>query len=573
MNSRLYVGFFAFFFVATLSCTEVQPKTDQGWFPSTLEALRSAPARMRAAFKEGVKKRFPSLWSSVHSATVADVDTSNSVSQGEAEAIAQRMKHVRKALQSQIGEFKKAPKIAIVASGGGLRASLVTFGVLSGLEKSGLLDTVLWQSTLSGSTWAVGSWVQSALQNETLTASEYSQQFISRISDRYLTSMDRTAAREISSLFLVKSAYDMPITLVDLFGAFLSHVFFSNQTEKLSSQVAAMKKGTFPIPIYTAVSGEQHMSRYWYAYTPWDVAIEPPLKGANGFSIPSWAFGREFLNKKSTGYKPEKTFGFNLGTYGSAFAADIKTLYKHTQLGGVENSLARSIIDSVVDRYGKSRLTAAQVFNFTKGMKHSPFKDADILKIVDAAIDFNLPYPPVSGLRKDRSPDILIFIDASASVAASTQLKKVEKFARSKKLKFPRISYKEIAQRAVSIFKDEKDTSVPTVIYIPLVQDAQLLAQKKGEFPEMKSLGSLNLSSCCGTTKGIAPRSGQYTSALAQQIMELMEFNVRAHAQEVWEEIALRAGTPGLYEKGMSLLRYGKEKAKQARQKLGRFGI
>lgn len=576
MNNRTIRFRFVFFtliFGVTFLCAEPQDHTEQGWFPITWQALKSAPSRMKAAFKDGVKKRFPKLWSSLHSASVAHVESSNAVSAGEKQAITQRMKHVTNAVQSKLGEIKKTPKIAIVASGGGLRASLATLGALSGLEKSGILDAVLWQSTLSGSTWAVGSWVQSALYKESLSATQYAQHFVSRIADRYATSMSRLEAGDISSLLLVNVAYDMPVTLVDLFGGMLSNVLFGNQTEKLSSQVAAMNTGAMPIPIYTAVSADQNIPHYWYAYTPWDVAIEPALKGANGFSIPSWALGREFLNKKSIGYKPEKTLGFNFGTFGSAFAADLKTLYKHTRFVGVENSLARSIIDSMINRYGTSRFTSAQVFNFTKGMKHSPFKDADTLKMVDAALDFNLPYPPVSGMRKDRSPDILIFIDASGNVATSSQLKKVEKYARAKKLKFPRISYKGIAQRAVSIFRNEKDLSVPTVIYIPLVKDTELISQKQKEFPEMKELLSLDLSACCGTTKGIAPRSGQYTAALAHQIITLMDCNVGAHTQEIWQEIAAKAGTPGWYEKAISLFEYGKKKATQARQSLGKFGI
>lgn len=47
----------------------------------------------------------------------------------------------------------QAPVIAVLGSGGGLRAHIACLGVLSELKELGLLDAVTYLAGVSGSTW------------------------------------------------------------------------------------------------------------------------------------------------------------------------------------------------------------------------------------------------------------------------------------------------------------------------------------------------------------------------------------------------------------------------------------
>ncbi|HJZ23598.1 MAG TPA: hypothetical protein VJ201_04030, partial [Candidatus Babeliales bacterium] len=95
-----------------------------------------------------------------HAHEVARVRVSKSIPVQEAAYIKQRKENARIALSKLLKrDITKIPTIAVVASGGGMRATLATLGFLRGLEDIGLLDAVSYVSTLSGSTWLAATWM------------------------------------------------------------------------------------------------------------------------------------------------------------------------------------------------------------------------------------------------------------------------------------------------------------------------------------------------------------------------------------------------------------------------------
>src|SRR5690606_27664772 len=98
---------------------------------------------------------------------------------------------------------------------------------------------------------------------------------------------------------------------------------------------------------------------------------------------------------------------------------------------------SRMILKEILNTLGnQGRISAAKVANFSYGMSQSKRKDDKILALSDAGIDFNLPYPPISGERPERKVDIIIFLDASAGIKEAPELKAAEKYARDRNLKF-----------------------------------------------------------------------------------------------------------------------------------------
>jgi len=102
---------------------------------------------------------------------------------------------------------------------------------------------------------------------------------------------------------------------------------------------------------------------------------------------------------------------------------------------------------------------------------------------------FNLPFPPL--LRPERQLDIILVMDASASVKDAPALAKAAEYARIHGLKFPPINLHNIDKKIVSVFKDETDSTIPVVIYFPRIANP---AYENGFDPDPDK------TAFCGTT-------------------------------------------------------------------------
>lgn len=492
-------------------------------------------------------------WVSPYESVIADVRVGNGVSVQERAVLGKRMDVTRGAMQAKFGKINRAPKIAVIASGGGYRAMWFTLGFLVAAQKIGLFDMVTWMGTLSGSTWALASLLQNNVKLGSISANQFRTKFVHMLKGKSLQSdISREDFNLITNLFITDILFVRPLTLVNIYGALLANRLFENfanqkQVQRLSDQQTLINQGTFPIPIYTAVSGEENQSEYyWYAFTPWEVSMEPWTRGGNGISIPSWGYGRKYRNGQSTGYMPELSLGYLLGSFGSAFAADIEKIY--SSIGkGIENQSVRRIIDSVViANIGGKRLTWAAVPNFGRGVQQSPLRANDALQLVDAGLDFNLPYPPLSGMRAERNPEILIFVDASANIIGSGEFKKVEAYARARGLKFPKIDYDLPAKNAVTIHQDESDPSMPVVIYISRINDANQTELLKRSFlqPYHSTLTGFDVEKCT-SKESCNTYNFSYSYDDAMKLSTLAEFNTMAYTAEILLAIKKRAMIAG----------------------------
>jgi len=499
-----------------------------------------------AIVPEGVTKQIKGFllsgtkdyWASPYESTVAKVRVSNTISDQEQAAVAKRMQVNRTALESKIGKINRPLKVAMVCSGGGYRAMIFTLGVLTGAQKAGLLDMVTWITALSGSTWALGSWLENSAKLGADSPSQFRLKLFTMLKDKALQDGLTSADFDrMSNLFQTDIAYGKPMTLVNIYGALLANRLFDNfgaqkQTLKLSDQQTIASAGNFPIPIYTAVSGEENQPEYyWYAFTPWEVSMEPWTKGGIGISVPAWGYGRKYRNGQSTEYMPEQSLGFQLGTFGSAFAADVETLY-NTLAKGFTNPTVHKMVDAVLLAHvGNKRLSWASVPNFGRGVPQSPLRANDALQLVDGAFGFNLPYPPVSSMRADRSADVIIFVDA---FIRPDELKKVEAYAQKKGLKFPKIDYTLIGKNAVTIHQNPSDPSVPLVIYISFLNDANqaALLNNPALQPYKATLAGFDAKTCfdgvCTTL------NFKYTYDDMIKLSALGEFNLLAYISEIF---------------------------------------
>jgi hypothetical protein len=183
----------------------------------------------------------------------------------------------------------------------------------------------------------------------------------------------------------------------------------------------------------------------------------------------------------STNLAQEQTLGYYLGIFGSAFEVSLKDIISMSakNLAKIKSDLPSYIAQPLHETLklilatalSEIRLFPAQLPNIGYQLADCPEQKEKTVELVDAGIDFNLPVVPL--LNKNRTPDILIVYDSSSTVNGAPELKRAMQYAARKGIKLPDINYNFIDQKAISVFKDESDNTVPIVIYIPRIKNDQ----------------------------------------------------------------------------------------------------
>lgn len=481
------------------------------------------------------KKR---VFAGAHAQKIAYVRKGNQLHPGEVEYLKNRQPKIKAALEEITGENLddiNLPTISVVCSGGGCRAMLGTIGSLSGLEQIGVFDAVTYICTLSGSTWALN-----VLMATRMTIAQL-KRYVKQILVRDFYEMRKSDKKLITRMFFEKLSSSQSLTTVDLFGAFLAKHFFKDhfgndcQRVHLSDQAEYVTQAHVPFPIYTAIDGRMRAVAHpaWYEFNPFEIG-----SARYAMYVPAWALGRRFDQGKSINFAPEQSLGFLLGVFGSAFCAHIGLAWDRV-LKDLAPSFMKNAIETflIKSKVGQLRFSWARVRNFMFGMDGTDLEKTKNLKLIDGGIECNLPYAPVSGEREERLPDILIFFDFSQSRIPDS-LRKVEAYARQHNLKFPAIDYTDIEKQTISIFKDESDTTVPVVIYMPRVTDHLLWQEKKrqGKYKKYALLEDFDFGRCAASGE-CKTLNFTYSTRASRQVMDQMEFNVVANEEMIIDVI------------------------------------
>jgi hypothetical protein len=488
-------------------------------FPSVGETIRG--------------EELPAIKNNPYKDIPAYVRQGNELCDGEKDYLKKRLPIVKVALEKLLNlnqplQNEDVPTIAIVSSGGGYRALLCTLGFLRGIEKIKLLDTTTYAITLSGSTGAVAPLI--SMQMPLKMYKEYMLECVGK------SFFDTTDEEEdlIFETGAVKAFFNQPKTPVDIYGDLLGNRFFEILgTERhrvyLSDQAKIIQNGKYPYPIYTCIDGNENIveNQNWYEFGPHEIG-----NATDGTYIPTWTHGRVFYNGESVKgtfemYPPEKNIPYLLGTFWSAFGAnnyDIKE--------GISEFSAQigNYIKTIAPSYDGERPLdfVSKVPNYMHGMTtNNPESAKDAIRAyVDAGTDFNLPIPPIDGVR--RKADVIIICDASADKIGE-QLHKTAAYMKRNNRPFPTLDFKDIDKKTISIFK-ENDPSVPVVIYMPRISDQQLLQKHLADpqFARYKHLAGFDLEDA--TKNGCAQTIHfQYNKADAKRVIDQMEFNVRVN--------------------------------------------
>ncbi|XP_078262219.1 cytosolic phospholipase A2 zeta-like [Rhinoraja longicauda] len=449
-----------------------------------------------------------------------DVRLSFDIAEPEKEFLVKRKKLVARALKkvlkvTKIPKSNQAPIIAILGSGGGMRAMTSLYGVLLGLQELQLLDCISYIFGVSGSTWCM-----SHLYQDSEWSFKDIREAIKRIKPQVTTSKTHALSKDRVGYYINalternRSGYN--VSIPDLWGLIIESFIYGKQENKtkLSDQQRAVRRGQNPYPVYASLNVKTNVSAKdfgeWFEYTPYEVGL--PRYGAY---IPVQHFGSQFFMGYLIKKFPETRVSFLNGQWGSAFAANLDEILR--ELIGPSNSWMRSLrdainvterasdspeihmqmtipqgmLDALMKNLFVSRLTTSETNNFLKGLflhqkydQNQHFKSWEVqgatmspnhltpmenlLHLVDAGFANNSAFP--LALQSRRHIDVILSFSFSRGSPFKV-LKKTEQYCIENNIPFPKIDLPDLLERSLQecyIFKDEKDGNVPIVIHFPL---------------------------------------------------------------------------------------------------------
>jgi len=421
----------------------------------------------------------------------ASVRLSEELCDEEKEFRAMRKTHTRAALANYLGLPEEeihpddVPCIAMVGSGGGLRALVAGTGSMLATSEDGLFDCVTYTAGVSGSCWL------QALFHSSLGGRRFDK-LVDHLKSRIgvhiayppvaLNALNSAPTNKyLLSGFVekLKGDADSHLGLVDVYGLLLAARLLVPKGElgvndsdlKISNQRDHIKHGENPMPIYTAVRHEIPILEdsstvekvtekpsektkekakkeawfQWFEITPYEMFCEEFSAG-----IPTWALGRKFENGKDLAQEggdrrtPELRLPLLLGIFGSAFCATLSHYYKEVRplvRGFAGFSSIETMIDGRDEDLSKVHpIEPASIPNFVYKMDgRLPETAPDNicsnkhLQLMDAGMSNNLPIYPL--LRPGRNVDILIAFDASADIKTENWLSVADGYARQRGIK------------------------------------------------------------------------------------------------------------------------------------------
>jgi phospholipase A2 len=421
----------------------------------------------------------------------ASVRVSNELCDEEKGFLQRRKKVTTKALAKYLGLPEEevhpddVPTIAMVGSGGGLRALVAGTGSMLATGEDGLFDCVTYTAGVSGSCWL------QALYHSSLGGRRLDK-MVDHLKARIgvhiayppvaLAALNSAPTNKFLLSGFVEKLKGDPSSdfgLVDVYGLLLAarllvpkgEVGVDDRDLKISNQRDYIKQGEHPMPIYTAVrheipiieesSGQEVATGspseetkakakkeawfQWFEISPYEMFCEE-----FGAGIPTWAIGRKFENGKDLPYDedglrvPELRLPLMLGIFGSAFCATLSHYYKEvrplvkglTGFGSIDE-----MIEGRNDDLSKVHpIVPASIPNFAYKMEDrlpettpKSVHNSTHLQLMDAGMSNNLPIYPL--LRPGRDVDILIAFDASADIKTENWLSVADGYALQRGIK------------------------------------------------------------------------------------------------------------------------------------------
>ncbi|NWX81901.1 PA24F phospholipase, partial [Nothoprocta pentlandii] len=530
-----------------------------------------------------------------HSFEDLDVRLGFNLCRGEQQFLLRRKERSSRALK-KILKLSKAPlrsevpTVAVVSSGGGVRAMTAFYGHLLGLQELSLLDTLTYVCGISGSTWCLCKlyedphWSHKDLQE----AVSIARQFVTSSKARAFSA--EQLVYYFQQLWLLEKE-GQNVTLTDLWGLIIEYFLHQKENPRtLSDQQAAVRWGQNPYPIYAAINVKPNvdssMFAEWCEFTPYEFGIRK-----YGAFIRSEDFGSKFFMGLLREKRPEPRVSFLQGIWSSAFAANLEEIWKEvvsSKVGFIESLKAaieslheihghqypdtshfetrmvmpEGAISSLFQDFSKYRFSSGENVNYMRGLylhkdylKNKEFVawkgtqlDAlpnhltpmeDNLYLIDGNFSINSPFPLV--LHQERDVDVILSFNYSWE-APFEVLYKTEKYCEERDIPFPHIAVSEEDKqnpKECYMFIDAENPKAPIVLHFPLVNNTFQKCKAPGvvrETEEEKSSGNFAVD---GKTSPYYTMNFTYEPVEFDQLLELCRYNIMNNKDVIFKALAL----------------------------------
>ncbi|XP_078243533.1 cytosolic phospholipase A2 beta [Pogona vitticeps] len=217
----------------------------------------------------------------------------------------------------------EVPVVAVMATGGGIRAMTALYGHLLALQKLNLLDCISYITTASGSTWTLTDLYKNADWSQT-SLEEPIKQIKSQImkTKEAIVSIEKLKYYHKELVERVEMGHLPSFTA--LWALVQEAVLHDKPNDcKLSEQRPALNRGQNPFPIYTAINvKDRHIStfnfREWVDFNPYEVGF--PKYGAY---IRTENFDSEFFMGKVVKKIPESRVCYLEGIWTNIFSRNL----------------------------------------------------------------------------------------------------------------------------------------------------------------------------------------------------------------------------------------------------------
>ncbi|XP_062824209.1 cytosolic phospholipase A2 zeta [Anolis carolinensis] len=454
-----------------------------------------------------------------------EVRLGSGLSRGERNFL-ERRKEINANTLKKLFDLQVAPKkdqvpvVAVVASGGGMRAMTGCYGNLFGLQQLGFLDVLTYLCGISGSTWCISTlyknfhWSKNNLQDAISNA----QNIATR------SKVGAFSAEQLAYYFqelIAKEKEGKSATLVDLWGLIIEYILNNKKDPtKLSDQQEAVKWGQNPYPIYAAQNVRTNVKSRefteWCEFTPYEFGF---------YKYGAFICTEDYNSKFFMGFLLEKheepRICFLQGIWASAFAANIEDIWEETMALNVNfTESVKGAIKIVDELWGsqsldsslrqtqmimpggaftqlfyslfKSRITTGENFNFLQGLylhkdytndkEFVAWKETHLdavpnqltpgeksLHLVDGAFAINSPFPLV--LQPERDVDIILSFDYSWKSPFEV-LHQAQMYCEERGIPFPHITVTDNDRKNPKecyVFLNADNPKAPIVVHFPLV--------------------------------------------------------------------------------------------------------
>ncbi|XP_042300911.1 cytosolic phospholipase A2 zeta [Sceloporus undulatus] len=441
----------------------------------------------------------------------------------------------------------EVPVVAVLGSGGGIRALTSFYGSLLGLQQLNLLDCITYLAGISGTTWCMSmlyqdsEWSCKDLRGAVINARD-------KISSSKVAGF---SSERLKYYFQELSAMEnagRKVSFTDLWGLIVEY-FLQQKVDqsKLSDQQNAVKRAQNPYPIYAAVNVRPNISgddfAEWCEFTPFEVGFRK-----YGAFVRTEDFDSEFFMGRLIKKHPEPRICYLQGIWGSAFAASLDDVFLKVigsgltfleSLGDVVRVIddcrrfhfrdpmrlkTRMVIPGglllqIFQDFFKSRVTAGETFNFMQGLylhkdyvslkKFVTWKGTHLdafpnqltpmeetLYLVDGGFSINSPFPLM--LQPERDVDVILSFNYSWE-APFEVLELTQKYCKEREIPFPQINVSkedEENPKECYVFMDAENPKTPIILHFPLVNDTFCTYKAPGverESEEEKAFGDFEV--------------------------------------------------------------------------------